>query len=161
LKDGLLGIRTFVIPFLILEPTLAFLRQVGSEGFEGFVLWSGERESLDRFRFLSCIVPEQRAMVTGGGLLVTVDGNALFEINKLVHERSETLAAQVHSHPTSAYHSSTDDAFPLVTLIGALSIVVPDFARYAPADMERWAWYRLSAQGKWEAASKNTWVEIE
>jgi hypothetical protein len=99
-------------------------------------------------------------MVTQNGLLVMVEGAALFQVNKSVHERGEILAAQVHSHPTAAYHSPTDDTFPLVTLVGALSVVIPDFARNAPADFDRWAWYRLSRRTRWEPASKNTSIEV-
>lgn len=161
MKDGLLSIRTFVIPLGIIHDTIAFLRRVGSEGCEGFVLWSGNTVGRDRFEFRSAIIPEQRAMVTEHGLLVTVEGKALFEVNKAVHERGEILAAQVHSHPTTAYHSPTDDTFPLVTLVGALSVVIPDFARHAPADVEQWAWYRLSKRAEWIPASRNTRVEIE
>jgi hypothetical protein len=159
-KDGLLGVRTFVVPMALLDNTIAFLQTVGADGFEGFVLWAGEHMDNSRFRFSSSIIPEQRAMLTGSGLLVTVEGEALFSVNKAVHERGEILAAQIHSHPTSAYHSSTDDTYPLVTILGGLSIVIPDFARHAPADIERWAWYRLSRRGNWENASKNTTIDI-
>lgn len=153
--------REFVVPRSIIYETIAFLRRVGDEGLEGFVLWSGTPLARGRFQFQSCIIPEQQAMVTPNGLLVTVDGKALFDVNKELHERGETLAAQVHSHPTSAYHSSTDDAFPLVTIVGGLSVVIPDFARHAPRDIEHWAWYRLSKGVIWEAASKSARVEIE
>lgn len=160
MKDGLLDVRTFVIPSDILAETISFLREVGAQGNEGFVLWSGILAGPDIFRFKSVLIPEQRAMETEHGLLVTVEGEALFQVNKAVHERNEILAAQVHTHPTSAYHSSTDDTFPLVTLVGALSIVLPDFACTAPGDIDRWAWYRLSKRVKWEPASTNTKVEI-
>jgi hypothetical protein len=89
-----------------------------------------------------------------------VDGESLFKVNKTVHERNETLAAQIHTHPTDAYHSETDDAYPLVTLLGALSIVLPNFAKHAPGDIDSWAWYRLSKRAKWVPAAKNTYVEI-
>lgn len=161
MKDGLLRVRTFLIPTAILMRTIEFLREVGEGRHEGFVLWAGTLSDERSFRFTSMIVPEQRAMVTENGLLVAVDGDALFEVNKTVYARSEILAGQIHSHPTSAFHSSTDDAYPLATLVGALSVVVPDFARNAPRDMESWAWYRLSRKAKWEAATKNTRVEIE
>ena len=161
MKNGLLGVRTFVVPVSILEHTIDFLRRVGSDGFEGFVLWSGALTGDENFQFRSLIVPDQRAMLTQNGLLVTVDGKALFDVNKTVHERGEILAAQIHSHPTAAYHSSTDDTYPLVTILGGLSVVIPDFARYAPADIEKWAWYRLSKHAKWEDASSDTRIEIE
>ena len=161
MKDGLLGVRTFVIPPALLAETIEFLREVGAKGFEGFVLWAGELSDSRTLRFSTSIVPDQRAMMTDNGLLVTVDGKALFQVNKSVHERNEILAAQVHSHPTEAYHSSTDDAYPLVTLVGALSVVVPDFARNAPGDIDLWAWYRLSKRAKWLVVSSDTIIEIE
>lgn len=153
--------RHFAIPIALIQQTIAFLRSVGEDGLEGFALWSGRRLEAEQFLFSSCIIPEQNAMVTSSGLLVTVEGLTLFNVNKLVHERGETLAAQVHSHPTEAYHSDTDDTYPLVTILGGLSIVIPDFARNAPEDLDRWAWYRLSKRAKWEPASKSTTVEIE
>lgn len=161
MKDGLLSVRTFVIPRAVIAETIEFLRHVGAHGNEGFVLWSGIQADSKTFRFASITIPEQRAMVTENGLLVMVDGEALFKVNKAVHSRREVLAAQVHSHPTSAYHSSLDDTFPLVTLVGGLSIVLPDFARNAPDDFDRWAWYRLSKGAKWEPATRNTTIEIE
>lgn len=161
MKDGLLDVRAFIIPSSILRETIGFLQEVGAKGFEGFVLWTGQLSAVHTFRFCRAIVPEQRAMMTDRGLLVTVEGEALFEVNKSAHANKEILAAQVHSHPTDAYHSSTDDAFPLVTLVGALSVVVPNFGRNALRDMDLWAWYRLSKRGKWVPAEKTTKVEIE
>lgn len=161
MKEGLLGVRTFVIPRSILMETIFFLREVGVEGFEGFVLWAGELLDPQTLRFSATLVPDQNATMTENGLLVRVDGKALFEINKSVHARNAILAAQVHSHPTEAYHSSTDDAYPLVTLMGSLSVVVPDFARNAPSDLPFWAWYRLSKRGRWLPVGKQTKLHVE
>jgi hypothetical protein len=160
-EEGLLGIRTFVIHPDVVGETIGFLQSVGHHGYEGFVLWSGKLETPDTFRFSTVLIPEQRAMITASGLLVTVEGQALFKMNKTAYERGEILGGQVHTHPTSAYHSSTDDHYPLVTLLGALSVVVPDFARNAPTDMATWAWYRLADCGLWEMVGENTEVVIE
>jgi hypothetical protein len=159
--QGLLGVRTFVLPRAIVAETVQFLQKVGAGGFEGFALWAGTFDAPKRFRFSTCVIPEQRAMLTQSGLLVTVSGKALFDVNKALHARGEILAAQIHSHPRAAYHSDTDDAYPLVTLVGGLSVVVPDFARNAPADIDEWAWYRLSNRAKWEPTTERTTVEIE
>jgi hypothetical protein len=43
-------------------------------------------------------------------------------------ERQEGIRAQVHTHPREAFHSSTDDAWPIVHLEGFLSLVIPEFA---------------------------------
>lgn len=160
MRNGLLAVRTYVIPSAVLADTLSFLREVGREGFEGFVLWGGVLTRPDEMTFRSALIPRQRAMQTESGLLVTVEGSALFDVNRTLHERGEVLAAQVHSHPTEAYHSTTDDDFPMVTLMGALSIVVPDFAKNAPADIDAWAWYRLSRSSRWRMVDDSVCVEI-
>lgn len=159
--EGLRGVRKFVIPHVVVRETIRFLQEVGEYGCEGFVLWSGKIQSSDTFRFITALIPEQKALITENGLLVTVDGEALFKINKQVYEQEEILGGQVHSHPTTAYHSSTDDHFPLVTLLGALSVVLPDFAKNSPTDIEHWAWYRLAGYGIWETVGKETEVVFE
>jgi hypothetical protein len=158
---GLQRVRRFVIQQPIVQETIHFLREVGAGGCEGFVLWGGTRQSEDTFRFTSIVIPEQRALMTPNGLLVIVDGEALFRVNKTFHERREILGGQVHTHPTSAYHSSTDNHYPLVTLLGGLSIVLPDFAKNAPEDMRVWAWYRLAGYGHWRLALDDTEVIFE
>jgi hypothetical protein len=47
---------------------------------------------------------------------------------RLVRER-RTVRAQVHTHGGRAFHSSTDDLYPLVHTPGFLSLVVPLFAK--------------------------------
>lgn len=161
MKQGLSAVRTFIIPSQVILDTIAFLRRVGCEGCEGFVVWGGQFVDEATFRFTTAIVPAQHASMTEEGLLVTVGGEALFEVNRRLHEASQILAAQVHSHPTDAYHSTTDDTYPIATLVGALSIVIPDFARNAPDDLDQWAWYRLSSRGKWIPSAADLCIEIE
>ena len=56
----------------------------------------------------------------------------------------------MHSHPSDAYHSETDDAYPIATLEGSLSIVLPFFGRdgWESRDI---AAYRLE---------QNRWIEM-
>jgi hypothetical protein len=42
--------------------------------------------------------------------------------------RQMGIRAQVHTHPGAAFHSPTDDAFPISHLPGFLSLVIPSFA---------------------------------
>jgi hypothetical protein len=158
---GLLDIARFIIPKTVVDDSVDFLREVGGTGAEGFVLWAGRIENTDTFRFHTVMVPEQRPITTDRGLLVIIGGDALFALNKLAYERKEILGGQVHTHPTSAYHSDTDDHYPLVTLVGALSVVLPNFAKHAPKDIGEWAWYRLMEYGRWEPLNKRTSVILE
>jgi len=60
----------------------------------------------------------------------------------------ETIKAQVHTHPGVAFHSATDDRWPIVSQPGFLSIVIPDFAM---GDVSlKGAWIgRLGEDGTW------------
>lgn len=140
-------VTSFLVPDATLTWTVDVLREAGREGYEAFVLWGGVVHG-HQFRVLSSVVPEQNGSKTSDGLLVTVDGPALFRANKYFYEQKHLLGVQVHSHPTNAFHSSTDDSFPLATLDGALSVVVPEFGRDGPHVREGWAYYRLR-EGEW------------
>jgi hypothetical protein len=158
---GLLDVSRFLIGEDILQWTLEALKRVGQSGAEGFVLWSGIRTDEKTFQYMNAIIPPQQALRRPDGLMVLVGGNALFEVNKLAYERGEILAAQVHTHPSGAFHSGTDDHFPLVTLLGAVSLVIPHFAKNAPGDMAEWAWYRLTGYGVWTLVDDTTEVIIQ
>lgn len=150
------------VPDSVLRPTLEFLQERGRKGYEGFVVWGARQVGEHSLDFTSCYVPEQTAHKTKDGLLVTVDGDALFRMNRAFYQSGEIAAGQVHTHPTDAYHSDTDDHFPLVTLRGALSLVIPDFAKAGRSGVERWAWYRLAGPAQWEpAADPNTRIYLD
>lgn len=123
---------------------------MGAKGFEMFVFWSGVFAGDGRFLVHSAHVPRQTATRSRDGLTVRVEGEALHRLNVWLYEHTQILAAQVHAHPTDAYHSETDDTFPIVTALGGLSLVVPDFCR---CDLfTDSAAYRLTPEG---------WIESE
>jgi hypothetical protein len=141
----LTDIERFVVKDEILQETQAALQNAGEQGFECFVLWCGE--VADRQLLVQTAhVPAQKAYKTSNGLLVRVEGDALHALNRWLFEHHQTLAAQIHAHPTSAYHSDTDDAYPIMTTLGGLSIVVPNFAE-AGVLTNRTAFYRLGPRG--------------
>lgn len=153
--------RVFTIPRRLLEHTVEVLRTRGEEGLEAFVVWGGVvRQGGTEIVFRSGLVPAQEGHATPDGLLVTVSGKSLFDVNRQLYERGELLAAQVHSHPTDAYHSDTDDCHSLVTLTGALSIVVPSFGRGGAHNLTGWAWYRLVGEGAWDDLTRSDQVRV-
>ena len=94
------------------------------------------------------LIPEQRLIRGPSGVGVHVEGAELHRINVWLFDNGLRIVAQIHSHPTDAYHSDTDDDNALATAVGSLSLVVPDFAR-GPADLSRTAVYRLNQAGSW------------
>jgi hypothetical protein len=159
---GLLDVDSFIIATAILDSTLQTLADAGCDGNEAFVLWSGVlQEHGTKLRITTATRPEQQPVAGPDGLLVAVPGRALAAVNLACYRRGEILAGQVHTHPTEAYHSSTDDHYPLVTLLGALSLVVPDFARSGRTGMPRWAWYRQTRPGRWSPIEPETTVVVE
>lgn len=161
-RQGLLKVSRFTIPSAILDSTLQALTDAGRDGNEAFVLWSGVLEDGGtKMRFTTATRPDQEPMATPDGLLVVVPGSALAEVNLGCYRRGEILAGQVHSHPTDAFHSGTDDHYPLVTLLGGLSVVIPDFGHDGRRGISRWAWYRLAGRGRWNEINPATTVELE
>lgn len=151
------GVEEFVVPLELVDQTLEPLQKAGRKGCEAFVLWGGRLDANGRrLVFESAYFPEQTTSRTEDGLLVVVEGDALFRVNRAFYKEGLTLAAQVHSHPTDAYHSDTDDAYPLMTLGGGLSGVVPDFGEGGRDRLEEWAWYRLVGTGEWAAIGHET-----
>lgn len=149
--SGLSDIERFRISGDTLETTLAWLAEAGHHGNEAFVLWSGRRAGTT-LEIRRAIKPRQTPQCTPDGLLVHVAGDALTEVNMFCYQHGEVVAAQVHAHPTEAFHSTTDDQFPLVTLLGSLSVVVPDFARRGREDIDTWTRVRLVGDRTWATA---------
>lgn len=112
----------------LVESTEQALRTAGAQGHELFVLWSGRIDGTV-FDVTTAHVPKQTAYRLDTGLCVRVDGDELHRLNVWLYESGEVLGAQVHAHPSRAYHSDTDDTYPIVSAPGALSIVAPDFCR--------------------------------
>lgn len=138
-------IQKFIVPADLAAETDVQLRAGGRDGVERFVLWSGVIEA-NEFLIQTVHVPRQTGYRLSEGLCVRVNGDELHRLNVWLFEHHEQLGVQVHSHPTEAYHSDTDDTYPIVTVRGGLSLVVPDFGRLGvrgPAT----ALYRLASTG--------------
>jgi hypothetical protein len=140
------GVRRFRIEARAIRETEEAIRAAGQDGYELFVVWSGTRD-VDTFTVDKVHVPEQTSYKLGTGLCVRIDGSELHRLNVWLHEAQQVIGVQVHSHPEDAYHSYTDDTYPIATLEGSLSIVLPSFGRdgWGSSDI---AAYRLE-RGLW------------
>ena len=144
---NLRSVELFRVPADLIAHTERQLHEAGRFGAERFVLWSG-RQRARVFAVEAAHVPEQTAYRLESGLCVRVDGLALHRLNDWLYDHAHRLAAQVHAHPDEAYHSETDDSFPIVTALGGLSVVAPDFCEGGLLGRGTAA-YRLTRRG-WE-----------
>lgn len=144
-----------------LTETNSILRKFGHHGCEGLVLWLGDISNNSAI-VKEIMTPPQKSIKSAHGVGYLVTGDTIFSINKYLHSSGLRLIAQIHSHPSDAYHSEADDLLAVATKEGSFSLVVPDFAR-GPADLNHWAVYQLRG-GRWKEVSnreKNMIFAIE
>jgi proteasome lid subunit RPN8/RPN11 len=117
-----LAMSTVEITSKIIHETVASLR--ASPTKERVVLWLGQRqEGLVRIHEVHLPIQETEADY----FRIPPEGmSALFAY---LRPRRWMIAAQVHTHPGRAFHSSADDRWAIVRHEGALSLVVPWFCQ--------------------------------
>jgi hypothetical protein len=104
-----------------LSEARTFFEDRGSHGLEGTAMLAGspERGLIDRL-----LIPEQEATRINYGVAVEVTQQGKLEIASGLRP-GERWMSRIHSHPDTAFHSSTDDRNPVLTAERSLSIVVP------------------------------------
>ncbi|WP_258767898.1 hypothetical protein [Bradyrhizobium arachidis] len=131
----------------MVDETLEILRAAGRRGTEGIVLWLARRPLGDGSLIAEAFVPEHTAEVD----VFRIPPTGMTALMVHLKARKLALAAQVHSHPAEAFHSRADDAWAIVCHEGALSIVVPQFAKGVTAAnfLDRSASFCLSPDDRW------------
>jgi hypothetical protein len=119
------GASTLRVSASLLISTFAQLRSCGRGRAECQVLWVGPWSAPDTVAEI--VHPLHRAH-RGGFVVDDVWITSLF-IN--LARREMGIRAQIHTHPTEAFHSATDDTYPAVHMPGLFSLVIPDFAQGA------------------------------
>lgn len=128
--------------------TIDILRAGGARSEERVVLWlgpvSGCREPMPVTQVYE---PDQ---ITDIDYFKLPSASLRALMNHLRGARLKILA-QVHSHPGKAFHSEADNEWAIVRHVGALSLVLPRFARSTtPANfVEEAVSYRLSGENEW------------
>jgi len=109
-----------VLPTRVLADARVFFEERGALGLEGTAMVKAGAQ-------VELVIPRQHAhRGAGGGVHVEVGAEGQLDLMR--HLAPEELyRARIHSHPGDAFHSAADDANPVITFEGALSIVVPFF----------------------------------
>jgi hypothetical protein len=128
----------------LLQQTLVELRTCGADCAECVVFWTGpvaEPELVDG------LLHPRHTSVRGG---YEIDEDWLADIWPALAGEGRAIRCQVHTHPRDAFHSATDDAFPIVHSVGFLSLVIPRFAR-PPQTLADAYLARLESDGGWSS----------
>lgn len=111
------------VPSAVFDATFARLRDCGGGCRECQALWVGSWIRPDAVERV--VHPEHTASAVGFQL----DPAWLDRFWNELAEAGDGVRVQIHTHPGTAYHSATDDAFPLLSVPGFLSLVIPRFAQ--------------------------------
>lgn len=125
----------------IMQNTFCTLRECGRGECECAVYWIGSSES----NLVNGVEhPVHRRSPFG----YEINDRWLTDFWKRLAASQHSVKAQVHTHPGEAFHSTTDDNWPIVSQEGFLSIVIPDFATGEISLKNTWIG-RLCGGGIW------------
>lgn len=126
--------------------TLDHLREAGARYRECVVLWLG-RPSGQGIEVVDVYRPLQRAAAD----MFHIPPDSMADLRATLRRNRVMVAAQVHSHPHEAFHSLADDRWAIVRHVGALSLVVPDFAAHTHVDtfLQHTKVFRFSPSAHW------------
>lgn len=139
--------ENFLVPRHVVEVTQPLLAEPGLEGYEAVVVWVGRMRAEASVDIIEVIRPTQIAKRSPAGCSVEIPPDALTDLIRALDEES-FIAVRLHTHPTEAYHSDLDDTNMLIGHLGAISIVVPYFAR-DPIELGRCSVNELTRRDSW------------
>lgn len=126
----------------LVEQTIAVLQEGGEKMCETVVFWLGKGETVNEV---------YRPMQSVSVDYFHLPSESMRSLMDYLKRDRRRILAQVHSHPGDAYHSKADDQWAVIRHQGALSLVLPRFARATTLQnfSEQTATYSLSAADKW------------
>lgn len=125
----------------LLNETFRTLRECGRAECECAVFWTGPSNE-------AVADALEHPLHTRSPFGYEVESNWLTQFWKRLAKSRRSVKVQIHSHPAEAFHSASDDQWPVVSQAGFISIVIPNFASGEPTLLRAWVG-RLDADGKW------------
>ena len=140
--------QTYVVPRRILQSSVDALRSLSGGVRESVVLWIGTKRS-DKALVEGILVPQQIA----SPLHFKVPLDERVRIIRELGNSDQKVLAQLHTHPRRAFHSSADDRLALPRHIGAISIVIAEFAADWDGDLQKASVNCHLGEGVWSELS--------
>lgn len=132
---------TYTVPPAITQKSLVHLR---AHRTESVCFWLGR--GLDSAIAVEDVwTPKFRATVVS----YDIDPLEMLRLKARLDSSGQALVAQIHSHPGSAFHSSTDDMNAASPWPGYISVVVPNFGNITGDFWDEVEAYELLGGGKW------------
>jgi hypothetical protein len=127
----------------VLEETFKHFRTCGQGRHECQILWLS---SWDAPQDISNVVHPYHKSNLDGFML---DDQWISDFWLELGSANMGIRVQVHTHPREAFHSPTDDAFPIIHKPGFLSLVIPNFG-LGPAGFEDAYLTEIQPDGRWQ-----------
>ncbi len=144
----------YIVPRRMIEETFAVFRSCGANMRECQLYWlSPWAEPL---RLTEVVHPKHRS--SAYALSIESDWINRFWLD--LSNRGMGVRIQVHTHPFDAFHSETDDAFPLLPDVGFLSLVIPNFAM-GPVGFEDAYLTEIQPDGRWQQVDIGSRIRVD
>jgi hypothetical protein len=143
----------YKLPFDILSQTFKHFRQCGDGQRECQALWISAWQGPE---IITDVIHSTHTSHVGG---YAVDTLWLSHLWCHLADREKGIRVQVHTHPQDAFHSPSDDAFPIVHSPGFLSLVIPNFAM-GSVSFEGAYLAQIEQDGSWREVRCEDHIEI-
>jgi hypothetical protein len=135
------------------DETFRILRGCGEGRRECQALWLSAWRDPD---VVARVVHPRQAATVGGFQL---EDSFINQLWLELAERGFGVRVQVHTHPGAAFHSRTDDQWPIVHTPGFLSLVIPKFG-LGPVGFDKAFLARLEPDGRWSELDQAEFIEV-
>ena len=131
------------LPRRMLDETFSILRSCGAGNRECQLYWVSRWD--DPLTLTDVVHPKHRS----SRYALSIDSDWISKFWKQLADEGLGVRFQVHTHPGEAFHSQTDDAYPLLHQVGFLSLVIPDFA-LGPVGFDQAYLTEIQPDGDWQ-----------
>lgn len=138
----------------MIEETFEILRSCGSNRHECQIYW------LSRWDSLSTITEIAHPLHISSRAGLCIDSDWISKFWLELARRNLGVRVQIHTHPEEAFHSATDDEFPLLHNVGFLSLVIPNFAM-GPVGMQDAFLTEMQPNGSWRQVDIHSRIQID
>jgi hypothetical protein len=146
-------VSRFRLPREVLTRTFEQFRKCGCGRRECQALWVGPWS--DPLAITDVIHPKHSGHMGG----FTIDEGWLHQFWLELGRTDRGIRLQVHTHPGEAFHSATDDAYPIIHKPGFLSLVIPNFA-LGPVGFKDAYLTEIQPDGRWRQADINERIDL-